>query len=63
MLATIPLRPFRELGFAMTVGILLDALVVRSLLMPALLTLVGPVSGWPGPQLRAARRRSARRQT
>ncbi|MEP6856419.1 MAG: MMPL family transporter, partial [Pedococcus sp.] len=57
LLAVIPLRAFRELAVTMTVGIVLDAVVVRSLLVPTLLTLVGPVSGWPGPNLRADRRR------
>jgi putative drug exporter of the RND superfamily len=55
MLALIPLTPFRELAFAMAVGILIDAFVVRSLLVPAMLVLVGPASGWPGPHLRADR--------
>lgn len=58
MLATIPLSPFRELAFAMTAGILIDAFLVRSLLIPALLILVGPLSGWPGPNLRNARQRT-----
>lgn len=47
MLAIVPLQPFRELGFVMAVGILIDALVVRSLLVPALLSLLGPVGRWP----------------
>lgn len=47
MLATIPLSPFRELGFAMAVGILLDAFVVRTLLVPCLLTLLGSRARWP----------------
>lgn len=51
MLAVIPLAPFRELAFAMSVGILIDVLVVRSLLVPCLLTLVGPASAWPSHQL------------
>jgi len=51
LLALVPLQPFRELAFAMAVGILLDVLVVRSLLVPALLTVVGRVSGWPGTRL------------
>ncbi len=57
MLAIIPLSPFRELGFAMACGILIDAFLVRSLLVPALLVLVGPASGWPGPHLRGSRGR------
>ncbi len=60
MLALIPLSPFRELGFAMACGIVIDAFVVRSLLVPALLVLVGPVSGWPGPHLAGSRKRRDR---
>lgn len=52
MLAIIPLTPFRELAFAMTCGILVDAFLVRSLLVPALLLVVGTRSGWPGRALR-----------
>ena len=52
MLMIIPLRPFRELAFAMTVGILLDVVVIRTLVTPSLLVLVGPVSGWPGGRLK-----------
>lgn len=52
MLAVIPLRPFREIAFAMSLGILVDVLLVRSILMPCLLTVVGEASGWPGPHLR-----------
>ncbi|WP_117209843.1 MMPL family transporter [Allorhizocola rhizosphaerae] len=40
LLALVPLRPFRELAFALSVGILIDAFVVRSLLAPALLTVM-----------------------
>ena len=51
LLAIIPLTPFRELAFAMFVGILLDAIVVRSFLVPCLLVLIGRASAWPGGQL------------
>jgi RND superfamily putative drug exporter len=51
LLTIVPLRPFREIAFAMSVGILIDALVVRSLVVPAILTLVGSASGWPGRHL------------
>ncbi len=41
LLALVPLRPFRELALAMVLGILIDAVVVRSLLVPSMLTLLG----------------------
>ena len=47
MLALVPLRQFRELAFVMGLGVLIDALVVRSILVPALLTLLGRFSAWP----------------
>lgn len=51
MLALVPLRPFRELAFLLSAGLLIDAFVVRTLLAPALITLVGERSGWPGRRL------------
>ena len=56
-LALVPLRQFHELAFALVAGILVDALVVRTLLAPSLLTLFGRFSGWPGRRL--DRRRDA----
>ena len=55
LLALVPLDAFRELGFAMAVGILLDVFVVRALLVPSLLTLVGRRSGWPSRRLSGPR--------
>jgi len=51
MLAIVPLRPFHELAFLLATGLLLDALIVRSLLAPALITLFGEFSAWPGQRL------------
>ncbi len=56
LLAVIPLRSFRELALTMGVGIMIDVLIVRSLMVPSLLTLVGYVSGWPGGHLKNAKR-------
>ena len=46
-LALIDLRQFREFAFAMCVGVLLDAFVVRTYLIPALISLFGEWSFWP----------------
>ncbi|MEU4428843.1 MMPL family transporter [Actinoplanes sp. NPDC024001] len=51
LLFLIPLQPFQELAFTMAVGVLVDAVLIRSLLMPALLALLGPLSGWPSKRL------------
>lgn len=55
LLALIPLQSFRELGFLLGVGILIDVFVVRALLVPSLITLVGPVSSWPSGRLQHSR--------
>jgi RND superfamily putative drug exporter len=52
LLSVVPLVPFRQLAFVMAVGIMLDVLVVRALLLPAMLVLVGPISAWPSKRLR-----------
>jgi putative drug exporter of the RND superfamily len=43
-----------QMGFATTVGILLDTFVVRSLLVPALATLLGRHNWWPSRRASAA---------
>lgn len=50
--ALVPLAQFQELAFAMCVGVLLDTFLVRSVLVPSLITLFGRFSGWPGGRLR-----------
>jgi RND superfamily putative drug exporter len=52
MVALIPIETFREVAFTMTVGLLIDTLLVRPLVVPALLTLLGRVAGWPGGRIR-----------
>jgi putative drug exporter of the RND superfamily len=41
-------------GLIVAVGVLIDAFVVRSLLIPALISVVGRASGWPGKRLALA---------
>ena len=48
MLAVIPLEQFRQIAIAMTLGVVLDAIAVRSLLVPALVALFGRLGMWPG---------------
>jgi RND superfamily putative drug exporter len=47
-LAVLPLVFLAELAFVVGFGVLLDALVVRSLLVPALTVDLGRVVWWPG---------------
>jgi RND superfamily putative drug exporter len=55
LLVLVPVRGFREIACAMTLGLLIDTFVIRTVLVPALLALVGPVSAWPGNAFKAAR--------
>ena len=63
MLAVIPLEQFRQMAITMAVGVILDAIAVRSLLVPALVALFGRLGMWPGnrrtPQVRVEPRVSA----
>lgn len=61
LVALIPLSTFRELAFAVAVGVLIDAVLVRTVLVPALISLIGPASGWPGKRLGASGPPAARR--
>ncbi|WP_307831365.1 MMPL family transporter [Nucisporomicrobium flavum] len=47
VLATLPLVVLVELGFLVAFGVLLDALLVRSILVPALTLLLGRSVWWP----------------
>jgi RND superfamily putative drug exporter len=47
LVAIIPLSTFRQIAFAMTVGLLLDTLIIRPVLTPAVLTLLGRWASWP----------------
>ncbi|MGW3895311.1 MMPL family transporter [Micromonospora profundi] len=59
-LAVLPLVVLVELGTAVAVGVLIDTIVVRSLLVPALAYDIGPKVWWPGRLSRANGEREAR---
>ena len=64
LLAIIPLQQFREVAVAMAAGIVIDAIVARSLLVPALVALFGRAGMWPGQRTPpAASARSAIRSS
>jgi len=47
VLATLPLTAFAEIGFTVALGVLLDTLIVRSVLVTALTLDLGPHIWWP----------------
>ena len=47
VLASLPLRDLVQLGFAVMLGILLDTFVVRALLVPSIVLLLGRWNWWP----------------
>ena len=51
-MALVPINAFRELAFVMAAGLLIDAFLVRTILVPAIISLVSYRSGWPGKRLR-----------
>ena len=55
-LALVPLAAFHQLAFVLSTGLLIDAFLVRSVLTPAVIALVGERSSWPGNRLAAPAR-------
>jgi putative drug exporter of the RND superfamily len=54
VLATLPITILLELGTVVAFGVLVDTFIVRSMLVPAIITVIGERSWWPS---RLARRR------
>jgi RND superfamily putative drug exporter len=54
MVALIPLDSFRQVAFIMALGLLIDTFLIRPVLTPAVLTLLGRVGGWPSRRIRTS---------
>ena len=54
VLGVLPLVPFAQLGFAVAFGVLLDTIIVRSILVPALVHEIGPKVWWPSKLAKSA---------
>jgi putative drug exporter of the RND superfamily len=51
LVAIIPLATFRQIAFAVTVGLVIDTMIVRPILTPALLTVLGRRASWPSGRI------------
>jgi len=54
VLATLPITILLELGTVVAFGVLVDTFVVRSMLVPAIVTVIGDKSWWPSALARGA---------
>jgi putative drug exporter of the RND superfamily len=61
ILGTLPLVFLTELGFVIAFGVLLDTVIVRSVMVPALVFDIGPRVWWPSTLAQAMERRLPRR--
>jgi len=55
VLAVLPLVALTQLGVTVAIGVLLDTLVVRSILVPALTFELGGLTWWPARTRRGRR--------
>jgi putative drug exporter of the RND superfamily len=62
MLSTLPLVEFTEIGFAVALGVLIDTIIVRSVLVTALTLDIGRHIWWPSALARQEPRALARHE-
>ena len=62
-LALVPVEAFQQLAFVLATGLLIDAFIVRTVLTPAVIALVGEHSSWPSRKLSAPSRARLPRPT
>ena len=49
-LMSLPLKDLFQLGFAVAIGVLIDTFITRTLIVPALVKLLGKYNWWPSRQ-------------
>ena len=48
---TLPLIDLFQLGFAVAIGVIMDTFVTRTIILPAIVSLLGDKNWWPNKQL------------
>lgn len=59
--AFVPLTAFQQIAFTMAAGLLIDTLIVRPVITPAVLTLLGRAAKWPARSVAPTKRSTVRR--
>lgn len=59
--AFVPLTAFQQIAFTMAAGLLIDTLIVRPVITPAMLTLLGRAAQWPARSVAPTKRSTVRR--
>ena len=48
---TLPLIDLFQLGFAVAIGVIMDTFVTRTIIVPAIVSLLGDKNWWPSKKL------------
>jgi RND superfamily putative drug exporter len=59
--ASLPMMDMKQMGFGLAAAVLIDAVVVRIVILPSLMTLLGRANWWPGRMPAAPRAMAAER--
>jgi RND superfamily putative drug exporter len=57
--ASLPMMDMKQMGFGLAAAVLIDAVIVRIVILPSLMTLLGRANWWPGRMAAAPRAAAA----